>query len=451
MNLVVIVPLLFLSLHYFVKKSKEDVLQPIVLYIFLYYVFGHIFRLLLLLAFPFDLGNFSLRTLVWDNDLASKTLLISLLSLVGIILGYEIAIAAPIITWRRLASEPRPTRTILTISMLFSLIYYWFSNSVKATSEVLIFGSSSVKFNFVILLMLFTLEVSFREKSKTLMSLSIFALVVIVMRAFLNAWKGDLIIVLQVWLLFQYLKYGSVKLVKAVTIVFLLAVVLVMFVYPLISTYRSRIALNQDIALVSIVSETYRDNTVVDLMIDGLRYLSARFQYFDEEYVVVSMSNEERIAYNNEVVDPVFALFSFLFPRIVFPDKPIITTGRSNAIIVAAIPRYIYTNIAISFVGDLYLRTGIFGVLFWSSIYGFILGLSYNLFKNGRFRPFFYFWLLVELNFSEGDLFARLSGLIMNLIILTIIYRFLGLIMGKRRHICGNSNSIEQCSLEENL
>jgi len=231
--------------------------------------------------------------------------------------------------------------------------------------------------------------------------------------------------------MFQYLRYGSVKLKKASIAVVILLVVLLVVVYPFVSTFRYYSVISETITLGDLVSASFKKVDFVGTFLSGLRYLSARFQYFDEEYTVVAMTEDERNLYRREVVNPLFATFSFMFPRAIFSEKPIITTGRANAVHVALIPRSIYTNVAISLVGDLYLRTGFFGTIFWAALYGFILGVFYKGFKSGNIRPYFYFWMLMRLNFSEGDMFAKISGLVMDLVILGFLFFLLDFLLDR--------------------
>jgi len=412
--------LLALVIPYFVIKLKQNYVQPIVIYIFFYYIIGHLVRFVVLLFQPQLLGNFSLRYILWNSTLASITLLASIISLFFIITGYELVIK----------SKTKPDRMInfkfeipWIIPLLFILIgvpVYALINRISAVQSINVNSLVTLLGTFLILMIFYLGEFSIVKRKHVLILISLLSVIIIVIIGFFNAWKGSIVLLFEFILLYIYI--SSKKQFRKIFILSLVFIsITILGVIPIISTYRTNLILHKSTSLEVLVADSY-SMSIGNLISNEMIYLSNRFAYFDEEYVAMSMNRSEIDYYRSQVPNPVFSMFSFLFPRFLWPEKPIISTGRQNAIIVAKIPSYVYTNTAISFVGELYLRTGWLGIIFWSFIYGIMMGAVYKLYILGRIQTFMFFWLTFSLNFSEGSMFTGTAGLLEDLIIIYIIF-----------------------------
>ncbi len=409
-------------LFYFYLKIKKDIFQPILFFIFMYYIVGHILRTFYIFINPEVFASFTLRNVSLNYSLYSKVLLVTFISFLFIILGYETPLRMKIKVNYFLKINLKKIN-ILSLLLLF---IYFFSNSTSAIDSSIVSSFDSI-LKIIVLFFIFALEYeSLLIRNSKYFTFSIIYLLLYIVRDLLNAWKGSIVNIILFYIVYLYVKNKKykekIKYKRIIMYAIILLIILLFIVTPSVSYYR-------------IILLTGEKPNFVDYFnnYSPFENFFNRFQYIDEAYTIFTLEKSEIRNYNENVVNPIFSLFNFLFPRIIFENKPIITTGRINAIYISKINPAIYTNVAISFVGDLYLRTGYFGLFFFSFFYGILLKFFYRLLRDRIMPVYLYTLFYSRLNFSEGDMFSKASGIIRDFIIIWFLINLLNLFFNRIR------------------
>jgi len=388
----------------------------------MYYIVGHLLRTIHIFINPEVFANFTLRNVSLNYFLYSKVLLVTFISFLFIILGYEMPLRIKIKINYLLNIN---IKKINFLSLLFLSIYF-FLNTTSAI-DASINSSINAILQTTTLFFIFSLEYeSLINRKSKYFTFSIIYLLLFVIHGLLNAWKGAIIHIVFFYIVYLYVKSKKykekIKYKKIIMFAIIFLIFLLFIVMPFISYYRIILLMGEKPNFVDYFNNYSPFETFLN-----------RFQYIDEAYTIFTLEKSEIKYYNENVVNPIFSMFSFLFPRRIFENKPIITTGRINAIFISKINPAIYTNTAISFVGDLYLRTGYFGLLFFSFFYGILLKFFYRLLRDGIIPFYLYIIFYSRLNFSEGDMFAASAGIIRDFIIIWFLINLLNLFFNRIR------------------
>jgi len=106
-----------------------------------------------------------------------------------------------------------------------------------------------------------------------------------------------------------------------------------------------------------------------------------------------------------------------------YRNKKIINIGRLNAIILAKLPEKIYNNIAISYIGELFINYSYWGVAIFNLLLGFIIGYINKMKDSNKTISIskYAFYGFAIIGFLEGGLAAKIIGLLSMVILINLV------------------------------
>lgn len=217
-----------------------------------------------------------------------------------------------------------------------------------------------------------------------------------------------------------------------------LAIALVLLLFPFNSQYRATIRdgtaavppATAVAALPRVMSDTVVQSSVRSFFVDAPAQVSARLRQIDN-LAIIRQRTPDDIGFRpwtELFVGPVIGLV----PRAIWPEKPILSTGRDFSIDYYEIPPTIVTAAAVTPPGDLYRHGGLLPVVIGMAVIGVVARTIDRVFDPRRdlrllipFVPFF--TLLLK---SESDVTALVLGLLQTTILSVVVCR---LVFASRR------------------
>lgn len=239
-----------------------------------------------------------------------------------------------------------------------------------------------------------------KTKNIVMASLYLFPKVLI---SVLSLYKGTLIQELLAIFIVKnhYEKIAQLRYISILVMAFLV-------IFPLITMMRSNEITNdqQEISLESVSAFMGKNNPV--------KYISDRFAYYDEAYYVITKDAEFLEEFRLDNGNYVSKLFSSIIPRVLWEDKPVVSSGPSVTYKLCLLPSYIYTNLSVGLIGEAIAFSGYMLVIFFAFFIGFVQKRIDLLLKNDGSTLSVLFYILIGkalISFTEGDLVAKTISL----------------------------------------
>jgi len=408
----------FCLIAQYLLNSEEDIFTVEKIIIYLFFVFGIFFRVILIKIFNEDFQSFAYVKLANKELYFINTSVIILISILFFIIGKKISKYRKIIKIVIINNTKFKEHLLILFYIILILItlIYKFNNIRLATSGY--FGiydnfvgmlSSLAGFISIVFLVKF-----FKTKSIKYIILYLLYIIPEIIISFINAWRGP--IVFDILLFFVALNAMKVKYNKTITILLILSIFLITF--PLITMYRTNLSYNKKIYEINV------SNAVNYLSKNNLfRYLSGRFGYYDEIYLACNIDEATKIVYRNTsglIHENILVGF---IPRMIYTSKKIINIGRINAIILTKLPEKVYNNIAISYIGELFINYSYWGVAIFNLLLGFIIGYINKMKDSNKTISIskYAFYGFTIIGFLEGDLAAKIIGLLSMVILINLV------------------------------
>jgi len=257
------------------------------------------------------------------------------------------------------------------------------------------------------------LEFFLVKKLKSLI-LSLLILLPNVILSILSAWKGPPIFFIFT-LLIIYSWCSSIKMrtqLKYCAIIILV----ISIIFPVISIYRNDLTLKQSRNNFDIeaIEEFYSKNSLS-------KYLTDRFSNYDYDYYVLNLPDATVADYNEVVGLEHERLLSGLIPRVLYPDKKIVSVGLQITHYIYRVPETIYNNLSLSYIGAIWLSYGALGV----AILSMVLGYGFCRLESMKEKSFFDFGKYIVYGFclfnvATAGVAADLLGFIGAYVIINI-------------------------------
>ncbi|MEM3265834.1 MAG: O-antigen polymerase [Thermoplasmata archaeon] len=430
-----IIILTFVSIVHYVKR---DIFQPIVYILALYFGIGVIARGVQLMLEPNLFQNFSLLPVPFSLIGLNWALLNILICEMALLIGYYIGLNLKrgffdyiMIYHSYFENKINNKKQYILILNVITIFVLAFSMYLGLHHIVGAFGirtyqsysfllSESISLTAFFLFLLYSFKISQNKKVGFLFY--VLFLAYLIFQIMIGGMKGSILLVLQLFVIFYYLKMFNKTSVKKVlsylSILLVIFLVLLFFVlYPFINSYRNaavKYALTGEKINYGKVIENMSMFTSFNYFINTLLN---RFSYFDEAYLVVNEPQSNINAYR-KVVPPIQEMLIYgLIPRFIWPNKPTLTTGLFVTQILVG--SKIFTATAIGFVGSAYAEGGgIIGVFIWSLLVGIIFGLIYKILirkrSNWTFVAIYAFLYLSMGLITEGNIGSTLLGIFYN-------------------------------------
>lgn len=197
-------------------------------------------------------------------------------------------------------------------------------------------------------------------------------------------------------------------------------------IFPLVSMYRTDLMLNRGFYRFDIASfeEFYNQNSLT-------KYLTDRFSNYDYDYYVLNLPKSTIDDYNEIVGLEHERFLSGLIPRILYPEKKIVNVGLQITHYIYRVPETVYNNLALSYIGAIWLSYGALGVAILSAF----LGYAFCKLESNKYKSFFDFGTYIVYGFCLFDLArsgiaAGILGFIGSYIIINTSLLFVKKIMG---------------------
>lgn len=251
--------------------------------------------------------------------------------------------------------------------------------------------------------------------------------------AFVSGWKGAFIPLVGIPLIaYHYLRQRlNIRRILLPAIVGILIMIFVIF--PVIDTYRviiwkegSVASLGEILSHKGIVHDKLRGYSGLEFLQISLRPFMNRMVGLDSFSMILIKTPEVVDFQMGETLKYFFIAWA---PRILWPEKPIIDTGRWFAINFFNQPPEVQNAMAIMNIGELYLNFHVLGIILGMFFLGIIYKIAYLYFikynKASGISIFFYIFVFFELINIEGSITTIPISLLQALFFLFIISWFL--------------------------
>ena len=299
--------------------------------------------------------------------------------------------------------------------LCLAVIIYKINNIRLATSGF--FGTFDNIINIIGLLAVFISIVFlikfFRTRYKKYLILFLLYVIPDSFISLVAGWKGN--IIFTILLIFIILSTMKIKYSKKLAILTILCIFLIVF--PAISMYRVNLIYNENIYDININAfKTYLIKN------NPFRYLSNRFGYYDEIYLACNVDEATKRVYRDTSGLIHENILIGFVPRMIYKNKKIMNIGRHNAIILTKLPEEIYSNIAISYIGELFINYSYWGV----AIFNLLLGITVGYITKSKGNDIisiskYAFFSYIILGFLEGGLAARIVGLLTMIVFINLL------------------------------
>lgn len=416
-NLILVIS--FYMIIKYLLNSKENIFSIDKLFVYLFFIIGIFFRMIVIKIYREDFQSFANIKLENNEIYFINTAILIFISILFYIIGKKI-------------SENKKVKKTLTINkiklqedvliffyiiVLLIVITYKVKHINYAVFEM--FGIFDNIFNILSDLLLF-ISIFFlikfiKTKLKKYMLLYLIYTIPIIFLSLLSGWKGIIIgIIITVLITLSAMK---IKYNKKIGILIILCIFITVF--PIISMYRVNISLNENVYKINI-------NSIINYLIENnpLRYLSNRLGYYDTIYLSSNIDEKTKNLYRNTsglIHENV--LIGFI-PRVLYGNKKVMGAGRYNATIIAKIPEKIYTNVSISYIGELFINYSYWGVAIFNLLLGFAVGYLTKIKDNNAdiisILKYIFFGNII-IGFTSGSLAMKIVGLLTMIILINLL------------------------------
>jgi oligosaccharide repeat unit polymerase len=395
------------------------------LFIIIFFLVGCFYRYLIIGIYPDRAMYFALHPLADISEFNILTAIVILTSVVFLLIGYRLNLKKKRIIYKTktLNNKKLSFDILLIIYFLMIIVVYLYKfNNIRYA----VHGNYGTFDNLFNILSIFNQYIAyivlckfFLFKKKKYLFLYLLYLIPLSILSIISAWKG----IIMFELLIYFIIY--VKLTKNIYIKkYIIILLLVLFIiYPLISMYRINLQLGYK-------KYSYDINSIIDYDIKEniLQYVSDRFSYYDEIYYVINVNQEKKDLFleNTGLIHESFIYG--LIPRAIFSNKKVVNIGLQITHYLMDYPLNYYNNLSISYIGDVWISYGMFGVIIINLIFGLFIGKLEKHDKNKKIFTAKYALLGYSLiNFIEGDIAAKAISLLMTIIIISIVDTFFAL------------------------
>ena len=433
-----------------VHYIKRDLFQPIVFILVLYFGIGVIARGFQLILEPNLFQNFTLLPVPFSITGLNWSLFNILVCEIALLIGYYIGLNIKhgffdyiMVYHSYFTDKINKKKQYNFVLDAITLVLFLFSLYLGLHRITFAFGIRTYQsYSFLLgeiistttFLFFFTYSLKISQIKKVGLWFYILFLSYLLFQIIIGGMKGSILLILQLFIVFYYLKmFNKTNIKKILSYLLILVVIfgalLFFVIYPFTNSYRDaavRYALTGEKINYAKVIENMGYFTSFNYFINTLLN---RFSYFDEAYLVVNEPQSTMETYRSSVPSIPEMIVYGLIPRVIWPSKPDLSTGLAVTKILVGLN--LFTATAIGLVGSAYAEGGGFlDVFIWSLLIGLIYGLIYKILINKKPNWSFVaiYTFLSMSSIAEGNIGTTLLGIFYNLVLAYFISLILNIL-----------------------